>query len=110
MLLKIENNGEIDISSITFNSASLHKFKFVLEFILLVTVCNLFILNVYRNSNNANFVYFEKTRGKSVHKRLYCFPIIFSHKETFYSYSLNPRCRLVRMKPSVTGISSRQNG
>ena len=42
VLLKIENKGEIENSGIIFNSASLHKFKFVLEFIPLATVCNLF--------------------------------------------------------------------
>ena len=46
MFLKIVNKGEIDISGIVFNSASRHKFKFVLEFIWLVTVCNLFTLEV----------------------------------------------------------------
>ena len=46
VLLKIENKGEIDTSSIIFNSASLQKFKFVLDFILLATVCKLLTLEV----------------------------------------------------------------
>ena len=46
MFLKTENKGETDISGIILNSVSLHKFKFVLEFILLATVCNLFTLEM----------------------------------------------------------------
>ena len=46
VMLKIENKGEIDTSSIIFNSAFLHKCKFVLDFILLATVCKLFTLEV----------------------------------------------------------------
>ena len=45
-LLTIANKGEIDISGKIFNSASLYKFKFVLEYIWLTTVCDLFTLEV----------------------------------------------------------------
>ena len=57
VLLKIENKGEIDTSSIIFNSAFLHKCNFVLDFILLTIISDL-----YRNTNDTNFVYFQKHR------------------------------------------------
>ena len=62
MLLKYANRGEIDIRGIIFDSVSLHKYKFVFEFIWLVTVCHLFIYyKLYRNANYANFMNFKKT-------------------------------------------------
>ena len=109
MLLKTENEGEIDISGIIFVSAHLDRYKFALAFIRLATVCKLFTLEVIQK---CQLRVFRKTRlhyillpsGKQTGK-LPKFDIVLVHAcglSIFYvlsHYALNTHlCQLAKME------------
>ena len=56
-----ESDVDIVISHFNFNSKHHDKCKFTLTFIPLVTIFNLFPVEVIQNANIANFVYYGKT-------------------------------------------------
>ena len=58
VLLKFENNLDRQINCFNYFSKNYDKYKFALKLILLLTVINLFQLEVVQKCQIANFVYY----------------------------------------------------
>ena len=66
VLLKFENNLGRQINCYNYFSKNYDKYKFALKQILLLTVINLFQLEVVQKCQTANFVYFYENSFLSV--------------------------------------------